>query len=1055
MRFEETPVLEPRTGLEFLAELRRRRPAFVPEWNVEGDAGDALQQIVARYAQIVADRVNQAPDRAFLAFLDLLGISLIPARPARAPVVFTTFAGLGDSTAQAGTRVGANVAGVPSPIVFETESAIALAGARLTDVMTVWPDRDGYAQHSADAGGGRLFTLFQPLQPVPHVLYLAHDAIFDVAKDAAIQVAIELGTPGTLPLSLAWEYWDGTVWQAFKAFDSSVPDGSQDGTAGLTRSGTVSLRPTCGRPARSTVAGIEALWIRSTTTEPLPPDPSRAFATVDRIRARAVVDFSGNLELDAAFAGSLKLDVTSTFYPFGISAIQGGIFYLANNEAFSKHGAAVNVSFTLTTQVPLAYDKTLIRWQYWNGERWLPLPGVKDGIYFADAPTNSNAISFVVPPDLAPTDVNGDTRFWIRAQLVRGGYLFRNKIQVTGPPNQTVEIVEPAGPSIEQVTVIYSWKPAFQPVQQCWTYNDFQFERHSGDVRSPGNFFTPFRPVADATPTLYLGFDAPLPNDLVSLFLDVEESDRAFPPLVWDAWNGEQWQKLAVSDATASLSRPGIVSFITPALAPRPTADLKSAAGTQIVTASALQAAPFRPGELVVVAQADKREARRIAQVADATLTLEAPLAERYNMGTVSLAALPRFGEPRDWVRARLKEDGAPERVRVNGVLLNAVSALQTQTITGEVVGSGNGQAGQTLFVSQFPVLPGEVIEVRELEGARASVELPMLRDELLADGFTDEDIRTVTDPRSGKVREVWVRWRSRPHFYFSAPTDRHYIIERARGRLLFGGPNGRLPTVGVDNIRARSYRAGGGVAGNVARGQIDQLLGGALAQGVSNPRAASGGADGETATAVKDRGPETLRHRWRALSAKDYEAMARESSPGIAAVRVLPTAAPNGRPAPGWVTVIIVPQGQEPRPQPSIELRQQVHEYLAARLPGTVDPSHVTVLGPFYRPVGVAALVTPRARGEAGVVAQRVRTALERFLHPLTGGPEGHGWEFGRDVFLSDVAAILEAVAGVDYVRQLDLLLDDAPVGPRVEIPPDQIVVAGDLRIEMEAGEA
>ena len=54
--------------------------------------------------------------------------------------------------------------------------------------------------------------------------------------------------------------------------------------------------------------------------------------------------------------------------------------------------------------------------------------------------------------------------------------------------------------------------------------------------------------------------------------------------------------------------------------------------------------------------------------------------------------------------------------------------------------------------------------------------------------------------------------------------------------------------------------------------------------------------------------------------------------------------------------------------------------------------------------------------------------------------------------MFLSDMAAILEPVAGVDYVRQLDLLLDSAPVGARVEVPPAQIVVAGPLRIEMEA---
>ena len=157
MRFDETPILDPGTAVQILEALRHRRLSFLPEWQADGDPGEALQRIVARYAQVVTDRLNQAPDRACLAFLDMLGISLIPARPARAPVVFKTFTGLGNGSAPAGTRVGANVPGVPSPVMFETESAIALAGARLTDVMTVWPDRDAYTDHSSDAAGGRAF----------------------------------------------------------------------------------------------------------------------------------------------------------------------------------------------------------------------------------------------------------------------------------------------------------------------------------------------------------------------------------------------------------------------------------------------------------------------------------------------------------------------------------------------------------------------------------------------------------------------------------------------------------------------------------------------------------------------------------------------------------------------------------------------------------------------------------------------------------------------------------------------------------------------------------
>ena len=682
------------------------------------------------------------------------------------------------------------------------------------------------------------------------------------------------------------------------------------------------------------------------------------------------------------------------------------------------------------------------------------LSDVKDAAYFGGA---SNP-SFTVPLDIAATEVNGDTHFWLRAQLLSGSYVITSTLEIKGPGAtevRKVEVSRTSGPGITGFTVSYDWRPPSQPVQHCCTYNDFQFELHTQDARSTGTFFLPFRPVEDATPTLYLGFDKPLPNDLVSLYLDVDESDAALPAFVWEGWDGERWRDVKASDDTMSLARPGMVSFIAPAVLPRPKASVKTANGRRVVTTSPLEAALFEPRQLVAVVQTDTREASRIATIEGGAITLETPLKESYTGGTVSLAALPRFGNPRDWVRARLKENGAPERIRVHGIYLNAAWATQRQTIIGEVLGSGNGQPGQTLFFSQFPILPGEEIEVRELEGARASVELPMLRDEVLAAGFTDEDIRTVVDPRTNKVREVWVRWRSRPHLYFSSPTDRHYVVERARGRLALGdNTNGRLATVGADNIRARVYRAARGQVGNVPRDAITQMLGGAFAESVSNPRAASGGADGELPDAVRSRGPQTLRHRWRALAARDYESMAREASPGVAAVRVLPATAPNRRPAPGWVTVIIVPQSHEPRPQPSLELRQHVHDYLAARAPATLWAPRIAVIGPTYRPVGVAALIAPRVPGEAGAVAARVQTALATFLHPLTGGPEARGWDFGRDVFISDVAAILEGLRGVDYVTQLDLLLDDAPVGTRVPIPGDQIVVADAMRIEMQARE-
>ena len=95
-------------------------------------------------------------------------------------------------------------------------------------------------------------------------------------------------------------------------------------------------------------------------------------------------------------------------------------------------------------------------------------------------------------------------------------------------------------------------------------------------------------------------------------------------------------------------------------------------------------------------------------------------------------------------------------------------------------------------------------------------------------------------------------------------------------------------------------------------------------------------------------------------------------------------------------------------------------------------------------------AVLAPRDPTAAGPVLAAVKTALGGFLHPLTGGPDARGWPFGRDVFISDVASLLESIDGVDYVETLTLLLDGTPVGDHVAVPVDRMVVAGPLLVTL-----
>ena len=109
----------------------RSAAGYVPEWlPAERGADAALLQIAAHYLQAIARRLNQAPDKNKLAFLELAGVRLVPAQPARAPVVFVLADDAADVRLPAGTRLAAPPPpGGTAQIIYETERS-SRAGRR-------------------------------------------------------------------------------------------------------------------------------------------------------------------------------------------------------------------------------------------------------------------------------------------------------------------------------------------------------------------------------------------------------------------------------------------------------------------------------------------------------------------------------------------------------------------------------------------------------------------------------------------------------------------------------------------------------------------------------------------------------------------------------------------------------------------------------------------------------------------------------------------------------------------------------------------------------------
>ena len=154
-----------------------------------------------------------------------------------------------------------------------------------------------------------------------------------------------------------------------------------------------------------------------------------------------------------------------------------------------------------------------------------------------------------------------------------------------------------------------------------------------------------------------------------------------------------------------------------------------------------------------------------------------------------------------------------------------------------------------------------------------------------------------------------------------------------------------------------------------------------------------------------------------------------------------------SGEAQAGQVEVTLVAAGSDPRPAPTLELIDRVADYLRARLTPTAD---LLVRGPTWLAVAVEVDLVPLASTSAAEVRGGVLAGLAAYLHPLTGGADGAGWDFGQRPHRSDLIALVEGLPGVDHVRHLAMA--EAADGPI--LPGRFLVCSGDHRVTLVTDE-
>lgn len=151
---------------------------------------------------------------------------------------------------------------------------------------------------------------------------------------------------------------------------------------------------------------------------------------------------------------------------------------------------------------------------------------------------------------------------------------------------------------------------------------------------------------------------------------------------------------------------------------------------------------------------------------------------------------------------------------------------------------------------------------------------------------------------------------------------------------------------------------------------------------------------------------------------------------------------------ATGVVTVVIIPGMPVAEPIPSPGLIAAVKRYLDRR---RVICTRIEVAAPQYVVVTVATTVQALTGASSTAVASTIQAALANFLNPLTGGPAGLGWPFGRNVYNAEILQLIANVQGVDYVTSLTMTANSGtPQCGDITICPTWLVTSGSHNVQV-----
>ncbi|MFC5449784.1 baseplate J/gp47 family protein [Paenibacillus aestuarii] len=1022
----EPPKIDARELPNLIAQMKEMVPYYTPEWRFTPDDPDPGSALFLMFANMFHDnikRLNRVPTKNLISFLNMFDVTLLPARPASAYLTFVLNEGTKESVfISAGTQVGAEAE--TDMILYETERSALLSPAVLTGLFVTsrkWdrivPIADSFLEASrhGQAAPQPLFRLQDGGNVQAHALYLEHSSLFTVRNPAFIEIEFrnstrrfdEINMVGQLadPALTEWLYATADGW---KAFDHAEAQGNR----------IVLEKRIIEEIVPIEVNGMEGRWIqcRLKPVEPNRPSLAESRLSLDHISFKTdYVDTleTGGITPDQMFYNDIDAD-PSGFYPFGGQFALYGAFYIGSQEVFSKVDGDIKLSFGLQAienrfgpeQVEQIDWKMVMKKSQFDKQPVIHVTVLQvaweywNGTTWVRLAVDKQAESLFYYPDRQK--VHKEIQFRcpndLAATYVNGNENRWIRARILHIENAYEPQAVYLSPWIDDVSLTYQYEDRLYEAERCVTLNNTFFEDRTPHSRQLEGGFEPFKPLQSKHPALWLSFDTPPVKGPISVFISVKQQRFAEEdiPML-------EWEYL----------RAGLV--------------------------------PGSPSEWTPL------------HVIDETNGMTQSGTVQF-VGPSDFASAAYFGQEGYWIRTVNRDDkyedlsGRIPIPTINGIYLNTVRVLQQETIKGEVPEvkgleeleyqlSRHGIVGEEVWVDETNHLSEEAILEYEQAGT------PLI------------DIRRDSE---GHMLQAWVRWTPVRDLTASGHKDRHYVIDRTFGRIRVGdGVHGMHPPKGGLEQLKVNYSVTAGQIGNVPARQINQIQDSIAFVGeVYNPEQASGGCQAERIESALARGPELLKHRNRAVSAKDYEWLAREAYPNTAKVTCIANRNVYMEKEVGSMTLVILPKEGRQGSSSFPELKKQVERYIMERASSLVAfPERLQVIEPVYMEISVSAVVAVESMDAVVQTEIQALDKLNRFLDPLTGNFDQKGWSIGQQIHQSVFFALLKTIRAVSHVEKLYMTVYKIEDGERTELDvnrlpalPHGIIVSGKHHVVVNA---